>query len=174
MSNKEWQELKLWVRWIGWEGVRTGTKLALLYALISPLLWAYFSEEPFDFSYIPDFSWIIIFVCVSIGGVPPGAVIGGLTGVLIGMVTRFCNLQEHKWQRPAAGIAISAIIVELLHMEFGRPFLEEPYPSRNGYLLFFAIPAMFYLLGTIWFSLKIPAFLEAYSHKRETVVESKN
>jgi hypothetical protein len=174
VNNKEWQEIKLWVRWIGWEGVRTGTKLALLYALVSPLLWAYLSEEPFDFSYIPDFSWIIIFVCVSIGGIPPGAVIGGLTGVLIGMVTRLFDLQEHQGQRLAAGMAISAIIVELLHGKFGRDFLDTPHPAWHGYLLFFAIPAVFYLIGTIWFSLNIPAFVAKYSHKQERVVVSKN
>lgn len=165
MNHNNQKQMKLWIGIAGWEGVRTGTKLALLYAVISPLLWAFFAETPFHFSYIPDSGWLMIIASVSIGGVPPGAVIGGITGALMGCFTLMFHLENRHWQRLIIAMVISTLMVGLLHMTFGKGFLDAPFPSQTGYLLGFAIPSTFYLLGTVWFSINIPTFITAYPYK---------
>jgi hypothetical protein len=133
--------------------VRTGTKLALLYAALAPFFAPLFLGTPLDLSTPSVLLW---FGAVCIGAVPPGAIIGGLTGALMGACFALPGFDHAPSKRVAAGIAISAIIAERVNVHGIESMLKSPDPAWNGLLFIYALPTCFYVLGAVWFSLELP------------------
>lgn len=105
-------------------------------------------------------------------GVLPAAILGTLSGTIIGAVLSLPHIAPYRWNRLAVGIGTGLVIAALVNQVGMWMFLNQGEEGMGAYLFFIMGPSLFYLGFCAWLSDQLPTLVAKHQHPREFPVRT--
>ncbi len=106
-------------------------------------------------------------------GVLPAAILGSVSGTIIGALLSLPHIAPYRWNRLAVGFGTGLVVAALVNQVGIRMFLDEAETGMGAYLFYIMVPSLVYLGFCGWLSDQLPALVANQQHRREFPVRMK-
>lgn len=163
--------------------------LPILFALIA-FMWQFCMElntvmlggysrllsEPTALFWAVGMGFVVLVFYVGFGtvlGVIPAAIVGMVSGGIIGAVLALPHIAPYRWNRLAVGVGMGLVIAALVNQAGMWAFLHQANDGMGAYLFFIMGPSLFYVGFCAWLSDQFPTLVTNLQHAHEFPVRER-
>lgn len=106
-------------------------------------------------------------------GVFPAALLGMVSGGIIGAILALPHIAPYRWNRLAVGIGTGLVLAGLINQAGMGMFLTQAEEGMGAYLFFIMGPSLFYLGFCAWLSDQLPILVANHHYPREFPVRER-